>query len=92
MTNWKETYGDQKPEELDTTSSPKAVYERKNIEEITVGEGEEQKQGWKYQERIMSKDEYNASLTPSMEMVMQAINESESNMMMAMMMNSGGTE
>ena len=75
---------------MDTTSSPKVVYERKNIEEITEGEGEEQKQGWKYQERIMLKDEYNAMQTPSIEMVMQALNESEMNIMLAMMMNTQG--
>ena len=67
MTNeWKTVYCgyDNKPAELDTTSSSTTVYERRNFEEVIIkspmgedGEEKEIKQ-WKYEERTYSKEQY----------------------------------
>ena len=65
MTNWKEAYSSYdapKPAELDTTSSPTDVYERKDFEIVThpaIEEGEEERKEWKYLERTLSREEYN---------------------------------
>ena len=62
MTDWKKVQGSQaeKPKEFDTTSSAVVVYQRKNIERITV---EDEMSGetyelWQYDERKMSREEY----------------------------------
>lgn len=87
MTEWKEVIGSQekKPLELDTTSSPLVVYERRNI----ISDVIEQRQGeevnliscWRYEEREWQVDEFaraQAELeTPGMQLLMQAISEIE---------------
>ena len=63
MTEWKVAYSPYaaaKPKELDTTSSPDEVYERKDFEVVTrkgFDEKEDIKE-WKYLERTYTKDEY----------------------------------
>ena len=61
MTDWKKVQGSQeeKPAEFDTTSSEVVVYQRRNIERITV----ENPDGttaelWQYDERERTNDEY----------------------------------
>lgn len=61
MTDWKKVQGSQeeKPAEFDTTSSEVVVYQRRNIERITV----ENPDGttaelWQYDERELTNDEY----------------------------------
>lgn len=61
MTDWKRVQGSQeeKPAEFDTTSSEVVVYQRRNIERITV----ENPDGttaelWQYDERELTNDEY----------------------------------
>ena len=63
MTDWKKVQGSQveKPAEFDTTSSEVVVYQRRNIERITV----ENPDGttaelWQYDERELTNDEYQA--------------------------------
>ena len=62
MTDWQIVHGSQedKPTELDTTSSESYIYQRRNVKRVTA-EGElgtyEQ---WQYEERKLTRDEYNA--------------------------------
>ena len=62
MTEWQKVYGSQeeKPSALDTSSSNFFVYQRKNIERVTVTD--EMSSGtyemWQYDERKLTKDEY----------------------------------
>lgn len=62
MTNWMKIQGSQstKPAEFDTTSSEVVVYQRRNIERITVKDHDgSTTELWQYEERKMSHDEYN---------------------------------
>lgn len=61
MTAWKKVTGSQatRPEEFDTTTSAVVVYQRRNIERITVENPDDTKtELWQYDEREMSHDEY----------------------------------
>lgn len=61
MTNWKTVHGSQaaRPEEFDTTSSAVTVYQRRNIERITVENADGSvTELWQYEERQMSREEY----------------------------------
>lgn len=61
MTDWKKVSGSQvsKPAEFDTTSSAVFVYQRRNIERITVeNEFDGTSELWQYDERKMSHGEY----------------------------------
>lgn len=60
MAEWKLTQGSQevKPAELDTTSSRFYVYQRRNIERVTVGDEFGTAELWQYEERKMTRDEY----------------------------------
>ena len=77
MTQWTISqcgYND-KPSELDTTSSPTTVYERRNFKEITVPaieEGEEETKMWEYEERTFTKEEYDL-ITATSESIVPAI-------------------
>lgn len=55
---WKQVTGYQteRPEELDTTSSPSTVYLRKNIKQIEIGE--EKVSAWSYEEARLNLKEY----------------------------------
>lgn len=61
MKDWKKSSApyEYKPAEIDTTSSPTTVYERRNFVEVTRKdtEGNDQKY-WEYEERTYTKDEY----------------------------------
>ena len=63
MTDWRISqcgYND-KPSEYDTTSSPTTVYQRRNIEEVTVPaveEGKEDTKMWQYEERTYTREEW----------------------------------
>lgn len=61
MTDWKIVQGSQteKPAEFDTATSAVVVYQRRNIERITVDSGDGAKtELWQYEERQMTHDEY----------------------------------
>lgn len=70
MTDWRLVYSDysNKPELVDTTSSPTTVYLHKDIEEVEIpdpmNEGETRKQ-WKYFERTCTQEEYNIAMLSS---------------------------
>lgn len=61
MTEWKKSSApyDYKPEEIDTTSSPTTVYQRRNFKEVvrTDIDGNEEKY-WEYEERKFTRAEY----------------------------------
>lgn len=65
MTNWTKVQGSQaeKPAEFDTTSSKKYIYQRRNVERIKTEESEL----WQYEERKMSRDEYNVLMLQEQE-------------------------
>ena len=61
MTDWKRVQGSQpeRPEEFDTESSAVVVYQRRNVERITVQNADgTTTELWQYDEREMSHDEY----------------------------------
>jgi hypothetical protein len=69
-TDWKVCYAgiDNKPAELDTTSSSAVVYVRRNFEEVDSPEGPdgESRKQWKYEEQKIPKEQYEqAQLTAS---------------------------
>lgn len=77
-----ESTAEEKPRELDITSSPELVYKRRNIQQKVQenGEGETQTK-WVYEECTQTKEEYEtqqAELTsPVTEMIMQEMAEIE---------------
>ena len=61
MTDWKKVQGSQfqKPAEFDTTTSEVVVYQRRNIERVTVkGMDGTTTELWEYDERELSREEY----------------------------------
>lgn len=60
MTDWKKVQGSQpeRPAEVDTTSSASTVYQRRNIEQITVTHDDTTTELWQYEEREMTREEY----------------------------------
>lgn len=60
MTDWRKVTGSQseRPQEFDTDSSPTTVYQHRNIEQITVENGETTTTLWQYDEREMTPEEY----------------------------------
>ena len=61
MTDWKKVQGSQpeRPAEVDTTSSASTVYQRRNVERITVENGDgTTTELWQYDEREMTREEY----------------------------------
>lgn len=60
MTDWRTVQGSQsvRPEEFDTSTSKVTVYQRKNIERITVDNEGVQTELWQYDERQMTYAEY----------------------------------
>lgn len=62
MTGWKVVRGSQEtaPSELDMSSSPTTVYQRRNIEQIEVEQtdSDETVSMWQYEEREMTPAEY----------------------------------
>ena len=61
MTEWKTVQGSQEtqPAEFDTTSSPTTVYQRRNVQRVTVNNADGTKaELWEYGERTMSREEY----------------------------------
>lgn len=83
MTDWKEVHGtqDEKPAELDTSSSRFTVYERRNIrqEQVTLGPENEQITEWVYDERTYTKEEYNLLTSPAVQALMQSLSAIELN-------------
>lgn len=61
MTDWKVVQGSQlnKPEEFDVTSSPTTIYQRKNIQKVTVENNDSSTELWQYEERELTIEEYN---------------------------------
>ena len=69
---------EEQPKTTDLTTSPTTVYERRNIKRIErQDENEEKVSLWEYEEREMTRKEYedmqNALETPAMQTIMQAI-------------------
>jgi len=73
---WKNVTGCQpnKPDEVDTTSSPTTVYLRRNIQQKEITQNEETITVWAYEEAQLTKEEYEEYLevaqifsTPEME-------------------------
>lgn len=66
MTDWKQVRGTQttRPLEVDTSSSTKTVYLRRNIEQVEIedGQSEETVTMWEYEERQMTPEEYSQYL------------------------------
>jgi len=62
MTDWKKAQGSQveKPQEFDTATSAVIVYQRKNIERITVKDemSGQTVEMWQYDERELTHEEY----------------------------------
>lgn len=89
---WHDVIGDNEPAELDMTSSPTTVYQRRNIQqdviENTGPDGETTAVDcWRYEERELTPEEYTAEQTT--EQIMQAVSDMEVNLTMAMI--EGGT-
>ena len=79
MTSWHKVQSTVKPEDYDTASSPTTVYQRRNVKAVTLpGEGVA---GWEYEERQMTRDEYDAQQTelesPATQMIMQTLSAIE---------------
>lgn len=63
MTDWRKAQGSQEeqPKEFDTTTSSAVVYQRRNVERVTVENTDGTKtEMWQYEEREMTRDEYTA--------------------------------
>lgn len=61
MTDWKKVQGSQieKPKEWDTTTSAVIVYQRRNIQRVTVTNPDgTTTELWEYEEREMTREEY----------------------------------
>lgn len=60
MTDWQLTHGSQpaKPAEIDTTSSDKYVYQRRNVQRVTVENFGITGEQWQYEERKLTHGEY----------------------------------
>ena len=83
---WKEVTGSQqnRPDEVDTTSSPSTVYLRRNIRQAEVESGEEIITVWKYEEAQLTQNEYKEYVelaqifnTPEMEQMKQRLEVQE---------------
>lgn len=83
MTDWYKAQAMEKPGEYDTTSSPTTVYQRKDIKQVKLPamEDGEAPEGYEYQERIMTREEYQqlqAELeSPATKMIMQQLSAIE---------------
>lgn len=76
MTDWKVVTGSQaeKPAEWDTTSSASTVYQRRNVEQIEVGQTDGTTvQLWQYEERTMTAEEMHTVRFADMEANQAAI-------------------
>ena len=66
MTDWKQVRGTQttRPLEVDTSSSTKTVYLRRNIEQVEIEDSQSEKTVtmWEYEERQMTPEEYSQYL------------------------------
>lgn len=91
MTNWYKAQSTEKPEEYDLKSSPTTVYQRKEIEQITVDrmDGEGTSLIWEYMERQLTREEYDAFQaeleSPATQMIMQTLSAIELAQEMLMM-------
>lgn len=78
MIEWQKVYGSQaeRPSALDTTSSAVYVYQRRNIERVTLeGEDGTTSEMWQYDERKLTKDEYAAQLEEELTATQLALTE-----------------
>ena len=62
MTDWQIVHSSQDtmPAEFDTTSSAYYVYQRRNVRRVTTEDEFGTSEFWQYDERKLTKDEYNA--------------------------------
>ena len=66
MSDWQTVYGSQenKPSEIDTTSSDIVIYQRRNIEQVEFkDENDKTYKQWKYEERTLTKEEFDELYT-----------------------------
>lgn len=77
MTEWQLVYGSQKhkPSELDTASSNFFVYQRRNIERVSLNDEHGQYEMWQYEERKLTKDEYAEMLEDELTATQLALTE-----------------
>ena len=77
MTDWFLTHGSQsvKPAELDTTSSDKYVYQRRNVQRVTVENFGFTSEFWQYEERKLAHGEYEKLLESELTQTQLAITE-----------------
>ena len=85
MTNWIVVHSssETRPSELDTTSSNFVVYERENIHQesrIDESSGIEITE-WVYNERTMTKEEYESLSSPATRLLMQNLSDIEANIL-----------
>lgn len=83
MTEWYRSQSMDKPDEYDTTSSPTTVYQHRNMKKVQLpgaGDGDTV-EGWEYDERAMTRDEYAAYQaeleSPATKMIMQTLSAIE---------------
>lgn len=78
MTEWKTVHGDNAPALIDTTSSATTVYERRNVREETVEISEGVTvQGYVYEERTYTMQEYEQLTSPATQAIMQSMSALE---------------
>jgi len=87
MTDWKKVQGSQveKPQEFDTTSSAVIVYQRKNIERVTVEDkvSGETTEVWQYDERELSREEYSIIIAEIQQAQIKEANDTDITILMA---------
>ncbi len=87
MTDWKRVQGsqEQKPQEFDTTSSAVVVYQRKNIERVTVEDkvSGETTEIWQYDERELSREEYSIIIAEIQQAQIKEANDTDITILMA---------
>ena len=79
MTDWKKVQGSQveKPQEFDTTSSSVVVYQRRNIERVTIEDemSGETYEVWEYEERKLTHEEYAVVRSEALQEAVDEANE-----------------
>lgn len=88
MTDWKKVQGSQseKPAEFDATTSAVVVYQRKNIERITVTNDDgSTTELWQYDERKMTREEYTELRAETMQAQIAANSEAIDDLTIALL-------
>lgn len=79
MTDWKNVRDGrvERPEELDTKSSPTTVYERRNIKQVAMHDemSDTDIVEWTYEQREYTVEEYSLMLSPAIQRLQQSLSE-----------------